>query len=109
MSNEQPDNDLQFLNAELDKLLEQEKAKQVAGENAAKDPLGNPRLANLDLSHDELHALGTGVKMLFQLVSMSLMTGKNTPDETQEWKRRSETLLGLKDLLIDAQDRKSVV
>jgi len=97
----QPDSDLQFLNAELDKLIEQEKAKQGQAENAAKDNNGQPRLASVALSHDEIHALGTAVKMLFQFCSMALIQGNNSKDESQEWKDRIETLLGVKDQLLE--------
>jgi hypothetical protein len=63
------DSDLQFLNAELDKLIQQEKERQSESESAAKDHLGDPRLAKLEISDNELHALDTGVKMTFQFCS----------------------------------------
>ena len=94
---EQPQDSLDDLNAELANLLEKEQAKK----SASKDPMGNPRLAVMELSHDEIHALGTSVKMLFQFCSMALIQGKNSPDEAKEWKDRLETLLGLKDGLIE--------
>lgn len=106
MPAEQPDEQdrtLFDLNAELAKLIEQEKEKQEKAQSQANgnsDPLGNPRLATLSVSHDEIHALGTSVKMLFQFCSMALITGNNTPDEIKEWQERQTTLLDLKNQII---------
>lgn len=102
---EQPDEiSLADLNAELANLINQEQEKAAKSESADKDPLGNPRLATLFLSHDELHALATSVKMLFQFCSMALIQGKNSPDEAKEWKERLDTLLGLKEQLSAQHD-----
>jgi hypothetical protein len=98
------DGDLQFLNAELDKLIQQEKERQSQVGSATQDHLGEPRLAKMELSHNEIHAIDTGVKMTFQFCSMALLQGKNTPEEAKEWKERLETLLGLKAALHDLHD-----
>ena len=92
---------LDELNAELDKLIQAQKAKDEAATGADKDHLGEPRLATIGISHSELHALATSVKMLFQFCSMALITGDNSKDESKEWKERIDTLLGLKEQLQD--------
>jgi len=104
---EQQDKTLFDLNAELAKLIEQEQQKQSEPEKAAPgtDPLGNPRNATIQLSHDEIHALGTGVKMLYQFCSMALIQGKNSPDEVKEWRERQDTLLGLRELLTQQHEK----
>ena len=106
---EQQDKTLFDLNAELAKLIEQEQQKQSDPNKVAPgtnvDPLGNPRNALLPLSHDELHALGTSVKMLYQFCSMALITGNNTPDEVKEWRERQDTLLGLRHSLTNQHDQ----
>lgn len=111
VSPEQQDKTLFDLNAELAKLIEQEQIKQSQPEQPAvtsgtgTDPLGNPRNATLNVSHDELHALGTGVKMLYQFCAMALIQGKNSPDEVKEWRERQDTLLGLKELLTQQHEK----
>jgi hypothetical protein len=98
MSNEQPnqpeqnDTELAFLNAELATLLEQEKEKQEREATMEKDGVGNARKFQLPMSHEEIHATTTGVKMLFQMCSMALLHEKER-DEQKQWKAKLDILL----------------
>jgi hypothetical protein len=109
--NEQPeqkqtDGDLQFLNAELAKLIQQEQERQEKEAREAgmeKDGAGNLREFPMSLSHEELHALNSANRMLFQMCAMALLMEKD-PNELKDWKQKQDVLLGIKSKLGELHD-----
>jgi len=100
---EQPDNDLAFLNAELATLLQQEKEKQEKEASMEKDGAGNFRQYVLPISHEELHATNTAIRMLFQMCSMALIHEKDK-DERKNWQEKQAVLIALQERLSDLHE-----
>lgn len=100
---EQPDSELAFLNAELANLLQQEKEKQEKEATMEKDGNGNFREFSLPISHEEIHASNTAVRMLFQMCSMALIHEKDK-DERKGWLEKQGVLLALQERLSDLHD-----
>jgi len=107
MSNEQQpeqhDSELAFLNAELANLLQQEKEKQEKEATMEKDGNGNLREFALPMSHEEIHATNTGIRMLFQMCSMALIHEKDK-DERKNWKQKQDILLELQGRLSELHE-----
>jgi len=100
---EQPENDLAELNAELATLLQQEQEKQEREASMEKDSQGNAREYVLPLSHEEIHATNTGIRMLFQMCSMALIHEKDK-NERKQWKAKQDILLDIQERLSDLHE-----
>lgn len=101
---EQPDTELAFLNAELANLLQQEKEKQEKEATMEKDGNGNFREFSLPISHEEIHASNTAIRMLFQMCSMALIHEKDK-DERKGWLEKQGVLLALQERLSDLHEQ----